>query len=86
MDLSNPKPPNDDKENNAINHFDSAEENDYINEIKNPGRNSSTNTPALKDQSHRLHRSSSNMMHYNVYNNNMINIVLFIMISLLLLI
>ncbi|VVC29119.1 Immunoglobulin subtype,Immunoglobulin-like domain,Immunoglobulin-like [Cinara cedri] len=87
MNLLNPRPPNDDEEeDNIINPFDPAEENDYTNEIKNPRHNSSGNTPALKDQSHRLHRSSSNMIRYNNNNNIIITIFLFIPISLLLMV
>lgn len=80
MELSNPRSPSDDEDDNVINPFDSAEENDYTNEIKHPGRNSSGKTPALKDQSHRLHRSSSDKIRYDT-NNIMMNIVLFVLIS-----
>lgn len=55
MDLSKPRTPNEDEEDNAISTF---EEDDYQN--RNAGRNSSGHAPAFKDQSHRLHRSSSN--------------------------
>lgn len=57
MDLSKPKMPNEDEEDNAISTF---EEDDYQN--RNTGRNSSGNVPAFKDQSPRLHRSSSNAL------------------------
>jgi len=59
MDLSKPRTPSEDDDDNAINTFDS-EEDDYEN--RNTGRNSSSNSPALKDQSHRLPRSSSNII------------------------
>uniref|UniRef100_A0A2S2PES2 Lachesin n=1 Tax=Schizaphis graminum TaxID=13262 RepID=A0A2S2PES2_SCHGA len=61
MDLSKPRTPSEDVDDNAINAFDS-EEDDYEN--RNTGRNSSNNSPALKDQSHRLPRSSSNIIRY----------------------
>lgn len=61
MDLTKPRTPSEDEEDNAINTFDSEEE-DYEN--RNTGRNSSGNAPSFKDQSHRLHRSSSNMIRY----------------------
>jgi len=61
MDLSKPRTPSEDDDDNAINKFDS-EEDDYEN--INTGRNSSSNSPALKDQSHRLPRSSSNIIQY----------------------
>lgn len=73
MDLSKPRTPSEDEEDNAINTFDS-EEDDYEN--RNTGRNLSSNAPALKDQSNRLHRSSSNMIRY-------INIVLLIPVLIL---
>lgn len=57
MDLNKPRTPGDDEEDNAINPFDSDDE-DY--EHKHAGRNlTSSGAPAFKDQSHRLHRSSS---------------------------
>lgn len=59
MDLSKPRTPSEDDDDNAINKFDS-EEDDYEN--RNTGRNSSSNSPSLKDQSHRLPRSSSNII------------------------
>lgn len=62
MDLSKPRTPSEDEDDNAINTFDS-EEDDYEN--RNMGRNSSGNSPAYKDQSHRLPRSSSNVLRYN---------------------
>lgn len=74
MDLSKPRTSNEDEEDNAINTFE-TEAVDYEN--RNIGRNSSGNEPAFKDQSHRLHRSSSNIIRY-------INIVLLIPISLIL--
>jgi len=62
MDLSTPRPPSEDDDDNAINTFDS-EDDDYEN--RNAGRNSSSNAPAFKDQSHRLPRSSTNIIRYN---------------------
>lgn len=56
MDLSKPRTPGDAEEDNAIKPYDS-EDDDYEN--RNVGRNSSSSTPTFKDQSHRLHRSSS---------------------------
>lgn len=64
MDLSKPRTPSEDDNDNAINTFDS-EEDDYEN--RNTGRNSSNNSPALKDQSHRLPRSSSNIIRHVDY-------------------
>lgn len=61
MDLSKPRTPSEDEDDNAINTFDS-EEGDYEN--RKTGRNSSSNSPALKDQSHRLPRSSSDKIRY----------------------
>lgn len=60
MDLSKPGTSDEDDEDNVIGTFTDAEEEvDYDN--RNARRNSSGNEPALKDQSHRLHRSSSIM-------------------------
>lgn len=61
MNLTKPRTLSDDEEDNAINTFNS-EEDDYEN--RNTGRNSSGNAPSFKDQSHRLHRSSSNMIRF----------------------
>jgi len=59
MDLSKPGTPDEnDTEDNVIGPFTDAEQVDYDDD-GHAGRNSSGDEPALKDQSHRLHRSSS---------------------------
>lgn len=59
MDLTKPRTPDEDEEDNAINAFDS-EGDDYTK--RHERRNSSGNAPSFKDQSRRLHRSSSNII------------------------